>query len=46
MRRNTDAPISGGATDMSVETPVMGVEQSGGVVRVVAWVNLVTRMNP
>jgi hypothetical protein len=33
MRRNTDAPVSGGATDTSVEAPVMGVEQSGGVVR-------------
>jgi hypothetical protein len=32
MRRNTDASVSGGATGMSVEAPVMGVEQSGGVV--------------
>lgn len=29
MRRNTDAPVSGGATGMSVEAPVMGAEQSG-----------------
>jgi hypothetical protein len=32
MRRNTDVPVSGGATGMSTEAPVMGVEQSGGVV--------------
>jgi hypothetical protein len=33
MRRNTDAPVSGGAIGMSVDVPVMGAEQSGGVVR-------------
>ena len=33
MRRNTDAPVSGGAADTSVEASVMDVEQSGGVVR-------------
>jgi hypothetical protein len=39
MRRNTDAPVSGGATSMSVEAPVMGVEQRGGVVWSMTWVN-------
>lgn len=31
MRRNTDTPVSGGVTGTSVEAPVMGVEQSGGM---------------
>jgi hypothetical protein len=39
VRRNTDAPVSGGATGTSVEAPVMGAEQSGGVVRSMIWVN-------
>ncbi len=39
MRRNTDAPVSGGATGTSGEAPVMGVEQSGGVVRSRTWAN-------
>ncbi len=43
MRRNTDAPVSGGATGTSVETPVIGVEQSGGVVRSMLRVNSETR---
>jgi hypothetical protein len=43
MRRNTDAPVSGGATGTSVEAPVMGVEQSGGVVRSMWYVNSETR---
>jgi hypothetical protein len=43
MRRNTDTPVSGGAIGTSVEAPVMGVEQSGGVVRSRLWVNSVTR---
>jgi hypothetical protein len=46
MRRNTDAPVSGGATDMSVEAPVMGVEQSGSVVRSRLWANSETRTSP
>jgi hypothetical protein len=46
MRRNIDAPVSDGAAGMSVETPVMGVEQSGGVVRSRSWSNSVTRMSP
>jgi hypothetical protein len=37
------APVSGGATDTSVEAPVMGVEQSGGVVRSSTCANSVTR---
>jgi RNA-directed DNA polymerase len=32
MRKNTEAPVSSGATDRSVEAPVMGVERCGGVV--------------
>jgi hypothetical protein len=32
MRKNTEAPVSSGATDSSVEAPVMGVERCGGVV--------------
>ena len=43
MRRNTDKPVSGGATGTSVEASVMGVEQSGGVVRSMLWVNSATR---
>ena len=43
MRRNTDAPVSGGATGTSAEAPVMGVEQSGSVVRLELCVNLETR---
>ena len=46
MRRNTDASVSSGATGMSVEAPVMGVEQSGGVVRSKERVNSETRTNP
>lgn len=46
MRRNTDTPVSGGATGTSDEAPVMGVEQSGGVVRSGLWANSATRMNP
>lgn len=45
MRRNTDAPGRGGVTGMSVEAPVMGAEQSGGVVRSKLWVNSETRMS-
>ena len=45
MRRNTDAPVSGGATGMSVEVLVMGVEQSGGVVRSKLLANSETRMS-
>jgi len=33
MRKNTEAPVSSGATDSSEEAPVMGVERCGGVVR-------------
>lgn len=32
MRKNTEAPVSSGATDSSVEASVMGVERCGGVV--------------
>lgn len=32
MRKNTEAQASSGATDSSVEAPVMGVERCGGVV--------------
>jgi RNA-directed DNA polymerase len=45
MRRNTDASVSGGVTDMSVEASAMDVEQSGGVVRSKKWVNSATRMS-
>jgi hypothetical protein len=45
-RRNIDALVSGGATDGSDETPVMGVERSGGVVRSQDRVNSETRMSP
>jgi hypothetical protein len=37
------APVSGGATGTSVEARVMGVEQSGGVVRSMWYVNSETR---
>jgi hypothetical protein len=43
MRRNTDAPVSGGATGTSVEASVMDVEQSGGVVRLRLYANSETR---
>lgn len=33
MRKNTEAPVSSGATDSSVEASVTGVERCGGVVR-------------
>jgi retron-type reverse transcriptase len=33
MRKNTEAPVSSGATDSSEEAPVMGVERCGGVVQ-------------
>jgi hypothetical protein len=46
IRRNTDASVSGGVTGMSVEAPVMDVEQSGGVVRLEVRVNSATRMSP
>ena len=45
-RRNIDAPVSGGATDMSVEASVMDAEQSGGVVRSMRWVNSATKKSP
>ena len=44
-RRNTEAPVSGGATGMSVEAAVMAAEQSGSVVRSRSWVNSATRMS-
>jgi len=44
-RRNTDASVSGGATDGSAEGPVMGLERSGGVVRSKEPVNSETRTN-
>jgi RNA-directed DNA polymerase len=33
MRKNTEAPVSSGAIDSSVETSVMGVERCDGVVQ-------------
>jgi hypothetical protein len=45
MRRNTDAPVSGGATGMSIEVPVMGMEQSGGIVWSKSQANSATRMS-
>jgi hypothetical protein len=39
IRRNTDAPVSGGAIRTSVEVPVMGTEQRDGVVRSMTYVN-------
>ena len=44
-RRNTDASVSGGATDGSAEGSVMGLERSGGVVRSKERVNSETRTN-
>ena len=40
VRRNTEASVSGGATRTSVEAPVMGAEQRGGVVWSMTWVNV------
>ena len=45
-RRNTDASVSGGATDGSAEGSVMGLERSGGIVRSKERVNSETRTNP
>lgn len=45
MRRNTDAPVSVGATDLSVEASVMDVERSGGVIWRVPRVNPVAGRN-
>ena len=44
-RRNTDVPVSGGATGMSIEVPVMGMEQRGGIVWSKSQANSETRMS-